>query len=143
MAKIVRNVLAVILGFIIGGAVNMAIVMTVPMLIPPPAGVDVTNPESIAASMHLFEAKHFIAPFVAHAAGAFVGALVAYLIAATRKSWFAYAIGVLSLCGGIAASFMIPAPIWFIVLDLVVAYIPMAWLAVLAGRALTAPKSAG
>jgi hypothetical protein len=36
----------------------------------------------------------------------------------------AYAIGVLFLCGGIAASFMIAAPAWFIALDLVVAYLP-------------------
>lgn len=141
MARIVRNVLAVVLGFVIGGVVNMSIVMTLPMLIPPPPGVDVTNPESLAASMHLFEARHFIAPFLAHAAGAFVGALVAYLIAASRKPWFAYAIGVLSLCGGIAASFMIPAPVWFIVLDLVVAYIPMAWLAVMVGDRMTGSRN--
>jgi len=37
-------------------------------------------------------------------------------------------VGALFLAGGIAASFMIPAPTWFIVLDLVGAYIPMAWL---------------
>jgi hypothetical protein len=29
----------------------------------------------------------------------------------------------------VAASFMIPAPAWFIALDLLVAYLPMAWLA--------------
>ena len=40
-----------------------------------------------------------------------------------------YERGVVFLLGGIAASFMIPAPAWFIVLDLVVAYLPMAWLA--------------
>lgn len=42
---------------------------------------------------------------------------------------FAIAIGVIFLCGGIAASLMISAPAWFIALDLLAAYIPMAWLA--------------
>jgi hypothetical protein len=31
-------------------------------------------------------------------------------------------------CGGVAASFMIPARAWFIVLDLLAACLPMAWL---------------
>jgi hypothetical protein len=29
---------------------------------------------------------------------------------------------------------MFPAPVWFIILDLVVAYIPMAWIATQLGR---------
>ena len=41
----------------------------------------------------------------------------------------AYAIGILFLCGGVAASFMIRAPAWFVALDLIAAYLPMAWLA--------------
>ena len=32
-----------------------------------------------------------------------------------------------------AASFMIPAPTWFIALDLLAAYIPMAWLGIRMG----------
>lgn len=44
--------------------------------------------------------------------------------------------GVLYLCGGIAASLMIPAPAWFIALDLLLAYLPMAWLAVWLGTRL-------
>ena len=38
--------------------------------------------------MHLFEPKHLVFPFLAHAVGTLVGALVAYLVAAVanRKS---------------------------------------------------------
>lgn len=136
MRNVLRNVLAVLVGFIVGGAINMAIVMLGPALIPAPSGVDVTSAESLAASMHLFEPRHFLAPFLAHALGTFAGALVAYLLAATRKAAMAYVIGVLFLAGGIAACFMIPAPAWFMALDLVVAYLPMAWLATLMGRRL-------
>jgi hypothetical protein len=136
MPNIARNLLAVVCGIVIGGAVNMALVTVGPSLIPPPAGVDVTNAESLAQSIHLFEPKHFLTPFLAHALGTLVGALVASLVAATYKERFAYGIGAFFLLGGIAASVMIPAPAWFIALDLVVAYLPMAWLgARLAGRA--------
>lgn len=108
--------------------------MPVPTSFPPPAGVDVSNAASIKASIHLFEAKHFLFPFLAHAGGTFVGALVAFVVAGSHRVAFAYTLGVLFLAGGIAACFMIPAPAWFMFLDLVVAYIPMAWLAALLGR---------
>ncbi|ACB74357.1 hypothetical protein [Opitutus terrae] len=136
MRTIVLNVLALLLGFLIGGCVNMGLVMLGPQVIPAPAGVDVNSVESMQANAHLFEAKHFLFPFLAHALGTLAGALAAYLIAATRKPLFAYAIGVLTLAGGIAAAFMIPAPAWFIAADLLLAYLPMTWLAVRLGQRL-------
>ena len=134
MSKLLRNVLAVVAGLVIGSVVNMAIITLSPSLIPPPAGVDVSNAESLAKSIHLFEPRHFVMPFLAHALGALAGAFVAYLVAGSRKATFAWVIGVIFLCGGVAASFMIPAPTWFIALDLVVAYLPMAWLGIQIGR---------
>ena len=134
MPAIVRNVVAVLAGLLVGGAVNGALIALSPSLIPPPAGVDVSNAESLAAAMHLFEPRHFVMPFLAHALGTLVGALIAYLIAATHRARLAYLIGLLFLAGGIAASFMIPAPVWFIALDLVVAYLPMAWLGIEIGK---------
>ena len=133
MPKLLRNVLALLAGIVIGGGVNMALIILSPSLIPPPAGVDVTNAESLSKAMHLFEPRHFVMPFLAHAVGTLAGALAAYLIAATYKAQIAYVIGALYLCGGVAASFMIPAPTWFIVLDLLAAYLPMAWLGILIG----------
>ncbi len=133
MPNLLRNIFAIIAGVVIGSYVNMALITISPSLIPPPVGVDVTNAESLANSIHLFEAKHFLMPFLAHAMGTLVGAIMAYLIAATYKARFAYAIGVVFLCGGVAACFMIPAPVWFMALDLLVAYIPMAWLGIQIG----------
>jgi hypothetical protein len=129
MPNMLRNVLAVIIGFAIGSAVNMAIITIGSSLVPPPAGVDVTNVESLRENMHLFEPQHYLVPFLAHALGTLVGALAAYLVAASHKGRLALAVGALFLLGGIAASFMIPAPAWFIALDLLLAYLPMAWLA--------------
>jgi hypothetical protein len=138
--KVLRNVLAVVAGLVVGGAVNMALVIASPLVIPPPAGVDVSDPQSLSESMHLSEPKHFVFPFLAHALGTFVGALVAFLIAASHKPVFAFVIGTCFLAGGIAAARMIPAPTWFVVLDLAAAYVPMAFLATLLGRRITGPK---
>lgn len=129
MPNLLRNVIALIAGFVLGSAVNMALIMLSPSIIPPPAGVDVGSTQSLGAAMHLFEPRHFVMPFLAHAAGTFAGALAAGLIAASHKTRMAWAIGVVFLLGGIAASFMIPAPAWFIALDLLAAYLPMAWIA--------------
>lgn len=136
MPQLMRNVLALLAGIAIGGGVNMALITLSPSLIPPPAGVDVNSAESLSKAMHLFEPRHFVMPFLAHAVGTLAGALAAYLIAATYKAPMAYVIGAVFLCGGVAASFMIPAPAWFIALDLLAAYLPMGWLGVQIGSRL-------
>lgn len=128
MNPILRNVLAIIAGVVIGSIVNMSLVSISGKVIPPPAGVDVTNVESLKSSMHLFEPKHFIFPFLAHALGTLAGAFVASIIAASHKIKFALGVGGFFLLGGIASVFMLPSPVWFTVLDLAGAYIPMGWL---------------
>jgi len=127
--KIVRNILAVILGAIIGSVVNGFIISISGKVIPPPADVDVTTMEGLKASMHLFEPKHFLMPFLAHALGTFVGALVAILIAASHKFYLALTVSVLFLIGGIINVYLLPSPLWFTLCDLILAYIPMGLLA--------------
>ena len=128
MAIMLRNLLALLVGIAVGGAVNMGIILLGSSIIAPPAGVDVSDAESIRAAMHLFEPKHFVMPLLAHALGTLAGALAGSLISATHRTAIAYGVGAVFLAGGVAASFMIPAPAWFVVLDLVAAYIPMAWI---------------
>ncbi|WP_211223680.1 hypothetical protein [Massilia niastensis] len=123
-----RNILAMVAGLAIGSAVNGTLISMSASAIPPPAGADVTTMEGLKASMHLFEPKHFIFPFLAHALGTLVGAAVAARIAAGKQRHFALAIGLAFLAGGVASVLMLPAPLWFDALDLVGAYIPMAWI---------------
>ena len=128
MTPILKNVLAVIAGFTIGAAVNMSLVILGPKLMTYPEGMDIMNPESYLAHVHLLEIQHYIMPFLAHALGTLIGAFFAARIAANRKSLFAMLIGAIFLLGGIQASRMIPAPTWFVATDLLLAYLPMAWL---------------
>ncbi len=137
MNSTVKNILAVILGLVIGSIVNGAIIQISGSIIPPPEGADLTTMEGLKASIHLFTPINFLMPWLAHALGTFVGALIAALIAANNKMKFAIAIGCVFLIGGIMAVYMIPAPMWFNVVDLTLAYIPMGWLA---GKIITRKK---
>lgn len=129
MNPIIRNILAVLAGGIVGSVVNMGIIMISGSVIPPPEGADVTTMEGLQASLHLFEPRHFLMPFLAHALGTFAGALLAALIAANHKMLFALVIGIFFLAGGIGNVFMLPSPVWFTIVDLAGAYFPMAWIA--------------
>jgi hypothetical protein len=126
--KIVRDVLAVIAGLIIGSIVNMSIITISGSVIPPPEGADVTTMEGLKASLPLFEPKHFIMPFLAHFLGTFVGAVIASLIAANKKV-VAYIVGAFFLIGGTINVILLPAPLWFNITDLVLAYIPASYIA--------------
>lgn len=126
MNPIVRNVLAVLGGVVVGSAVNMGLIIVGSAVIPAPAGVDVTSVESLQASLHLFEPKHYLFPFLAHAGGTLVGAMLAAWVAVTRKCTMAFVVGGFFMLGGIANAFLLPAPVWFLALDLLVAYLPMA-----------------
>ena len=128
MHPIVRNILAVLAGIIAGTIVNMGIIKLSGSLIPLPEGVDPNDLESIKSNLHLYQPKHFIMPFLAHALGALAGAYIVARLAANHAMKFAIGIGAFFLLGGIAAVAMIGGPMWFNVLDLVVAYIPMGYL---------------
>ena len=128
MKTIIINILWVVTGLIIGSTVNMAIVMIGPILIPPPEGADMTSMDGIKASIDLFEPKHFIFPFLAHALGTLVGAFLVAKLVTKHELAFAMAVGVLFLAGGISNIMMLGGPMWFNALDLSIAYLPMAYL---------------
>lgn len=127
MNPILRNVLAVIVGIIVCMVVNGLLISLSASVIPPPEGVDPNDLESIKENADKFLPKHFLFPFLAHALGSLVGAWVTVMLSASRAISLALIVGGVHLLGGIAAAFMIPAPTWFVVADLALAYLPMAW----------------
>jgi hypothetical protein len=128
MKTAARNVLAVLAGVVVGSLVNMGLVNAGPLVVPLPEGADVSTMEGLRASMSLFTPVNFIFPFLAHALGTLAGAFVAAKLAASHPAKLAIGIGVLFLGGGIAAARMLGGPLWFIVADLLVAYLPMGYL---------------
>ena len=135
MHPILKSVLAVILGALIGGAINRGIIQLGSYILP--TGLDENSPtflNDLGVFLKTAGLEYFVSPYLAHALGTMLGALVAYLIAALEhKKIAAFIVGGLFLVGGILASTMIPAPIWFPIIDILTAYIPMAWIASLIG----------
>lgn len=125
----IKNVLAVVAGLLAGSLINGGLINISGTIIPPPEGADVTTMEGLKASLHLFEPKHFIMPFLAHTLGTLVGAFVAIKLAASQPMRMAYIVAAFFFVGGAMNVMMLPAPMWFNSLDLVGAYFPMGWLA--------------
>jgi hypothetical protein len=133
--KIVRNILAVVVGLLIANVVNMALINLGHSVVALPAGADVSSMQSLKIAMQSFGPEQFIFPFLAHAVGTLLGALVATLIAASHKLTFAMVIGIVSLLGGVAAGIWLGAPLWYDAVDFIFAYIPMAWIGAKLGGA--------
>jgi hypothetical protein len=123
-----RNALAFFAGVIALMVVKILVTRVGNLIVPPPSGADLSSVEGFKASIHLFEAKHFAVPYFEHSLGSLTGAAVAAAAGASHRMKLAVGIGALHLIGGILAAMLIPAPVWFIILDISMAYIPMAYL---------------
>ena len=128
MNPIARNILAAIVGFVVGSVANLGLVTIGMSVVPLPEGTDVSTMEAVRESMKLLAPVNFIFPLLAHALGTLIGAFVAAKLAASHHMKFAIGIGVIFLIGGIAMILNCGGPVWFIASDLLLAYIPMAFL---------------
>jgi len=127
MNPLIKNILAVVLGWLGGSIINMGLIKIGHVLIPI-EGVDPNDMNAMVEALPTLGFKYFIFPFLAHALGTLIGAMIAGLMAANHKMRFALGIGVLFLIGGIIVNYMLPGPTWFAVTDILLAYIPMAWI---------------
>ncbi len=128
MHPTLRNILVVIGGLLIGSVVNMALIYLGMALVQPPEGADLATTEGLKAAMPLMGPQHFVFPFLAHAVGTLAGAWFAVRLGASQHLLLAGIVGGFFLAGGIANIAMLPSPLWFTILDLGAAYLPMAWL---------------
>ena len=136
MNPIIRNIASIVTGWAAGSAVNMGLVQLGHTIFPID-GLDPTNMESLASMMPTLPFQYFIFPFLAHALGTLVGACVAFLMAASHQMKFAMGIGALFLIGGIFVNYLIPGPNWFTLTDLILGYIPMAYIGASIGKRLS------
>jgi len=131
MKSLLCGIFLMLLFLFSGAFVNMGLIIAGMNLIPPPEGVDFSVAESLVKGAHLLEPKHFIFPFLAHALGTFVATflLVFILKSSSLSVKLSWVIGLLFFLGGLMMVFEIPAPLWFDLLDLSLAYFPMVFLA--------------
>jgi VIT1/CCC1 family predicted Fe2+/Mn2+ transporter len=85
--------------------------------------------------MDLMGPEHFLMPFIAHALGTLAGAMLAARLSNALRP--ALSIGFLFFLGGAYMIYILPSPLWFSIADLMLAYLPMAWLGYRLGRRMT------
>ncbi len=134
MNPILKNLLVAIVALFIGAMANGLLVQLGGSVFPPPPGYDFTTEEGLAAGMAVMEPKHFVFPFLAHALGTLISALIIARFAASRQLQWALNISALFFMGGVYMVTVLPSPMWFNIMDLGLAYFPMAFLGYRFGR---------
>ena len=126
---IIKRTIIIVLSIFIGAQVNGAFLTLGTNLIPPPEGCNLNTMDGLKAAVPFLGAKHYLFPFFAHAIGTLISALLITRFLKSQQFVFAMMAGVLFLIAGISMVIMLPGtPIWFILVDLIGAYIPMAYL---------------
>lgn len=124
--KIVRGILAIVVGIAAGSIVNGLILLLSFAVLGAPEGLNIFDAESVKANADKFTAANFVGTLLAHQFGTLVAAFVAAKIVQSGKMIFAIAVGAYFLLGGIYAVTLVHAPIWFAIIDIAL-YIPVAF----------------
>lgn len=126
---ILKRTIVIFISLFSGAMLNGAIINISSKVIAPPKGFDLNTAEGLQAAMPHMGPEHFLFPFLAHALGTLISALLITRFLKSQQFVFAMMAGILFMLGGISMVIMLPAtPIWFILVDLIGAYIPMAYL---------------
>ena len=128
MKNLLLIFLSIFCGLLLGSIINMSIIEIGNSMITLPEGTDNSSIEGIKKTIHLFQFKHFIIPLLAHSLGSLTGGFVSAWMAPINKLLIAIMIGMFFMIGGAVMVFELPSPIWFNVIDLTFAYLPMAWI---------------
>tara|TARA_Y100001947_G_C10071541_1_gene190728 strand:+ start:12 stop:398 length:387 start_codon:yes stop_codon:yes gene_type:complete len=118
MRQILKNIGIVIISIIIGMIINIGLIIIGGMIFPLSENFKPMNAIN-------WDLKYFIFPFLAHSIGTLSGAFVASKLSRNYHIIIPGIVGLYFLSGGIYMVTILPAPIWFICLDLIICYIPM------------------
>jgi hypothetical protein len=134
MHPILRNILATVFALFVGGLANMTLIQLSGVLFPI-EGLDPNNIDSIKEAMKSMPLTNFFMTWLAHALGTFVAAFLVTKLAANNQKNLAIICSLIFLSGGIMMVLQVGGPLWFIIADLALAYVPMAYLGwTLAGK---------
>jgi len=120
MKQILKNLGVIIIGIISGSIVNMIFIVLGSFIFPLSENLEPMNALN-------WDFKYFIFPFLAHSLGTFSGSYFASKLSKSNII-FPVIIGIYFLFGGIYMVKILPAPMWFICMDLFLSYIPMSLL---------------
>ncbi len=120
-----RNVLAVLAAFFVGGLCVFAVEMMGHQVYRLPKGVDPNDMKQIAEYIKTAPIGSILFVLLAQSTGSFVGGVVTGLISRTSKTTVAVIYGVLGLIMAGLNLALIPHPLWFMVLSILLP-IPLA-----------------
>ena len=121
MKQTLKNIAIVILGIIVGMIVNIGLIILGGTIFPPSENFEPMNAMN-------WDFKYFIFPFLAHSIGTLSGALIVSKLSKKSSIILPLIVGLYFLMGGIYMITILPAPMWFVLLDVILGYIPMALL---------------
>jgi len=121
MKQTLKNIAIVILGIIVGMIVNIGLIILGEAIFPPSENFEPMNAMN-------WDFKYFIFPFLAHSIGTLLGALIVSKVSNKSSIILPVIVGLYFLLGGIYMITILPAPTWFVLLDVILGYIPMALL---------------
>ena len=116
--KVVRSVLAIIVGLMVFIGIAMLIQAISHRIYPPPEGIDMHDPVAVKTLMETLPLGAFLMVLLSWGMGTFVAGAVAALIAGRARCLHAGIIGGLVLAATIMIFWMIPHPDWLIVAGL-------------------------
>lgn len=126
--NIFKRTLIIFVSIFSGAMLNSTIIQLSNKIIAPPKGFDLKTLEGLQAAMTHMEPKHFLFPFLAHALGTLLSTVMIARFLRSQQLIFSMMAGILFLMGGVSMVIMLPnTPIWFVLVDLIGAYIPMAY----------------
>lgn len=129
MPNALRSVIAVVAGFVLASAVMMVIEFINGHVLHPDLGTaaaGMTNPDAIRDLLASAPVSVFAVVLIGWLLGSVAGGWVTARIAPTSKINHALVLGVLLTLAGIANNLMIPPPLWFWIVGLLV-LVPGAW----------------
>ena len=106
---------------IIGMIINIGLIVLGGIIFPLPENFEPMNAMN-------WELKYFIFPFLGHSVGTLLGALLVSKLSKKSSIILPLIVGLYFLLGGIYMITILPAPMWFVLLDVILGYIPMALL---------------
>jgi hypothetical protein len=127
--NILKRTIIIFIALFSGAMLNGAIINISSKVIAPPKGFDLNTAEGLQTAMPHMGPEHFLFPFLAHALGTLLSALLITRFLKSQQFVFSMMAGILFLLGGVSMVIMLPdTPIWFVLVDLIGAYVPMAYL---------------
>lgn len=122
-----RSILAVVLGIVLGGVVVGGVEYVGRLAYPPPAGMDMNNPEVVKEYVAQAPVGALLFVPLAWALGSLAGGTLAAKLSRQSHTRNALIVGGVLMVFGIANLVMIPSPLWMWVVGIAV-FLPAAYL---------------